>query len=320
MASRFGAAHQAQAAQTRMRFAMGLLVLMIIILFGSLVFLLSKMTNQETGPTPVNTVSGPTGPAPNQPIVPTVEVVIAAARIEEGNQIVPELLTIKQEEQQKVPGGAVLGREKDQILKMYAVQPINDRQVILRDYLSPFPPLSALKIEPGYRAVTITVDARSGVEGWAKPGTKVDVNWTFEQGGQKKVATILRQVEVLSYGGAKKTEGERVQVGGGTNVTLKVTEDDSRKIELARTLGELSLVLVSNEEPERQKEDRPKTITINEIIGEQVPVQQSQTGQVAQPVEEDVQGVMYATDPETGEQVKYVLIKGKRGWQRAAGW
>ena len=323
MATRFGAARSSRSAQMKMKFAVGLLVVMIFVLFGSLIFLLSKMTDNEAGQTnniPTDMMQSNQNNTQQAQVVQNVDVLISVTNISVGTEITSDLLTVIPMEQHKVAPGAILGRDKDQILKLYATDDIQPRQVILRSQLSDVRPISFLKLEPGYRAVTITVDSRSGVEGWAKPGTKVDVNWIFTQDGQKKVATILRQVEVLSFGGAKKAEGERVQVDKGMTVTLKVTENDSRKIELSRTMGELSLVLVGEEEPEVQREERPRVITIDEIVGSRPqPVQQ--TGQVTKKEpEEEIEGTMYATDSETGTQVKYVLIKGKRGWQRAADW
>ena len=123
--------------------------------------------------------------------------------------------------------------------------------------------------------------------------------------GNTGFATIARFVKILSVGGQTSAVGERAIVGGSTTITLLVTEKDAKKIELARTLGALSLSLVGDEET-KQTSDQPDTITIQDLIG--TPVQKKEA-----PVEVANDGVMYTSDPRTGRQLRYVLRKGR--WQ-----
>lgn len=321
MAPRFGGSNAALAAQARMRFALGLLVVMIVMLFGVLLFVVTQMNSGGDPQAPVQ-VAATDDQAVGAPIMPTVDVLVAAAALAEGTQVTEALLGTKPEDQTLVPKGALLIRDRDQVLGMYAAKPINARQVLTRDDLSRFPPLSALKIPAGYRAVTITVDSRSGVEGWAKPETKVDVIFAFEENGAKKVVTLLRQIKVLSYAGAKNKDVERAEVGGKeveTTVTLQVTEGDAKKLELARVSGQLSLTLVSDEEAERDRDERPEVLGFDELIGK--PSQVPQAPDVKpQPVEEEDEGIVYYTDPKTGEQKKLRLPKGRRRWVQDDNW
>lgn len=192
---------------------------------------------------------------------------------------------------------------------MFAKRLINANMPIVRDDIDDNPPLNLLQIPPGYRASTITVDSRSGVEGFAKPNSRVDVLWTYTQDGRKKVATIARFVKVLSVAGATQAEGQKVSVNskGGTTVTLLVTEKDAKKIELARTLGAISLSLVGEQET-GTKSNEPDTITIQDLIGRPA---------VTEVAEVANDGVMYTSDPRTGRQLRYVLRNGRWSLDRS---
>lgn len=63
----------------------------------------------------------------------------------------------------------------------------------------------ALKVRKGYRAVSVGVDAITGVSGLIRPGDKVDVLATFEFDGgsknlEKRTYTILQNINVLAVG------------------------------------------------------------------------------------------------------------------------
>ena len=174
-------------------------------------------------------------------------------------------------------------------------------------------PISAFHIPPGYRAVTIEVDRRTGVEGFAKPNSRVDVLWTYEdpkdRDRRKKVATIVHFSRVLSVGGVTSIEAANAAQGSAnaTTVTLLVTEQDAKKIELARTLGVLSLSLVGEQE-QSAVAAAPEPIDIYTLLGR---------GPETEQAEEPSEGIMYTEDPKTGRQVKYLLRRGR--WERAPG-
>lgn len=316
MAQRFGASHAAHAAQAKMRFALGLLVTMILFLFGVLVFVLTQLSSTQSAQASAGQGTTPSDESA-QPIMPTVPVLVASGSYAVGTQITETVLSVKQEEQSAVPKGALLLRDKEQIIGMFLVNPISSRQHITRDDLARFAPISQLKLPAGYRAVTINVDSRSGVEGWAKPDTKVDVIFAFEDEGKKKVITLLEQIKVLSFSGSKKTDAERAEVGGKdvqTTVTLQVTERDAKKLELARINGQLSLILCSDGEPEKEGEERKEVIDLQSIIGQRTDVPVPAESKVA-PVEEEEEGIAYYPDPRTGEMRKLVLKKGSTKWR-----
>lgn len=152
----------------------------------------------------------------------------------------------------KVPEGAI--RDVSDLNNMYAKAKLPANQPIVRDNLSATPPSIGIGdlLPPGHRAVTIEVDATSGVEGWATPGAHVDVLLTYrdQADGMQKTRVAIEDAVVLSFDGSTKKVG--VSDGAAvaprprrasSTVTLAVTYDDSLKIQTARAMGRITLAL-----------------------------------------------------------------------------
>jgi pilus assembly protein CpaB len=101
------------------------------------------------------------------------------------------------------------------------------------------------------RAVTIPVSQKTGVGGFVFPGDHVDlvltqtVRATDEGESLKAAETFLRNLRVLATDTSTETEtvdGKTV-VKGFRTVTLEVTPKIAEKIEVAQTIGTLSLSL-----------------------------------------------------------------------------
>jgi pilus assembly protein CpaB len=136
----------------------------------------------------------------------------------------------------------------------YANKDIGAGQPILTSYLSDSREnLPALEVRPGMRAVTIDVDAKRGLEGWALPGTQVDVVLTYNNGPELMSKIVVENGRVLSTGGDSTSAGERLpsgrrQVATPNTVTIEVNPTDALKLETAAQLGKLSLHLRSNDD------------------------------------------------------------------------
>jgi len=305
MATRFGAT-PAHTYATKVKWLVGCLVSLIALLIVA--FVLLAQSNQAVG----TAMQSQPAAEPVQPVSVGTEVVVAQSRIEEGTRLEPFMFTSMQLEESKVPMGVVRKQDLDRISGRFAARLISPNIPVVLEDVTDRPPINLLNIPPGYRAVTINVDSRSGVEGFAKPNTRVDVLWTFTQDGKQKVATIVRFTKILSVGGVTSADRQANVQGqaGSTTVTLLVSEKDAKKIELARTLGVLSLSLVGDQE-ESSKENDPDAITIADLTNSGVDT-------TAQPAEVESDGVMYTTDPKTGRQIRYVLSKNKKWVQDRA--
>ncbi len=301
MATRFGAVSPAQTYKTKMLWAVGCLLTIVLILAFVIIML------YQTGENPDAAIAATTNPANALAPTQTVDVLVAATRIEEGTRIEGHMFVNQPMDADKKPMAVVHATDLDSVIGKYTKRVINPNIPLVMDDLTDQRPVNTFRIPPGYRAVTIMVDARSGVEGFAKPNSRVDVLWSYAQDGRSKVATIVRFVKVLSVAGVTQASQQNSAIGAGAPVTLLVTEKDAKKIELARTLGALSLSLVGDQEPGASAGE-PDSITINDLIGR--PATQ-------EPGEEANDGEMYTVDPRSGRQIRYVLRNGR--WVRDAG-
>lgn len=106
----------------------------------------------------------------------------------------------------------------------------------------------AAALGPGMRAITITVSQKTGVAGFIFPGDHVDLLLTQAvQGDLKTTETILRNLRILATDQSTDTEiidGKSV-VRQSKTVTLEVTPRIAEKIQVAETIGSLSLSLRS---------------------------------------------------------------------------
>jgi pilus assembly protein CpaB len=109
----------------------------------------------------------------------------------------------------------------------------------------------AAALGPGMRAVTVAVSATSGVAGFIFPGDRVDVMLTQEVAGDgaplKVTETILRNVRVLAVDQRTWPMGPdgKPQFGKSKTVTFEATPKIAEKIQVAQTIGALSLSLRS---------------------------------------------------------------------------
>ncbi len=111
----------------------------------------------------------------------------------------------------------------------------------------------AAVLRPGFRAVTVAVDAVSGTAGLIWPGDRVDVILTQsmdELGAGRKFAaeTVLRDVRVIA------TDQQLVQGATGVldtvparTITLEVSGQTAEMVQVATRLGKLSLAVRSAE-------------------------------------------------------------------------
>lgn len=98
----------------------------------------------------------------------------------------------------------------------------------------------------GHRAMTIEVDAVSGVAGFVNPGDFVDVVLTERSSGELRARTIMQKVRVI---GVDQTYDKTEAAGQGVarTITVEVTPEDGQRLALAQRAGALSLTLVSTD-------------------------------------------------------------------------
>ena len=123
-------------------------------------------------------------------------------------------------------------------------EPITDRRVVRpgdRGFL-------AAMLASGHRALSVPVNAASGISGLIFPGDRVDVilSHTIQEDGaaanQRKASeTVLSDIRVLALDQrTDDVDGERVVA---KTATLEVDPKEAEKLSLAQKLGDLSLSL-----------------------------------------------------------------------------
>lgn len=111
----------------------------------------------------------------------------------------------------------------------------------------------AAALGPGMRAITVPVNATTGVAGFVFPGDHVDIvlTQTVEGGGDgpplKASETVVANVRVLATDQRIDDKGEdgKTEVKTFTNVTLEVTPRIAEKVAVSQSIGTLSLSLRS---------------------------------------------------------------------------
>ncbi|MAU40287.1 MAG: Flp pilus assembly protein CpaB [Kordiimonas sp.] len=108
----------------------------------------------------------------------------------------------------------------------------------------------AAVLTPGARAVSIKVNATTGIAGFIFPGDHVDVILTHQipspgedRSSVQASETVLSNIRVLAID--QRTENTNNTPSIGKTVTVEVTPKDAEKIALVSKLGELSLSLRS---------------------------------------------------------------------------
>lgn len=157
-------------------------------------------------------------------------------------------------------------RTFEEVRGHYARSLIVAGQPLHRDYITTIKPTNALtaSIPKGFRAVTIRVDERTSVEGFVRPGAKVDVVWASRISGQPGVTVIVENAKVLSA--ERQTDAQQKSgVPVPSTVTLLVTSQDAQKVQLASTTGKLSLSLRGD--TDEVSDGNAKPITVRDLIG-----------------------------------------------------
>jgi pilus assembly protein CpaB len=123
--------------------------------------------------------------------------------------------------------------------------------------------LSAV-IPGGKRAITVKVNEVVGVAGFALPGNFVDVMVNAQDDNQKPISKIvLERILVLAVAQEASRDDTKPRVVNA--VTLEVTPDQAEKLDLARSIGSLSLVLRNQID-----QDSPATLGVrkNDLLGQ----------------------------------------------------
>jgi pilus assembly protein CpaB len=186
----------------------------------------------------------------------TAKVVVATADINLGQRITPDVLKVTDWPSGSVPPGAFNDVQKldGRVLKESTLH----GEPVLESKLSPVGTVGGLSavINEGKRAITVRVNDVIGVAGFALPGNYVDILVNTEKdpgmatgsSDQHISKIVLEKILVLAV--AQEVARDETKPKVVDAVTLEVTPGQAEKIDLARSIGTLSLVLRNQVDPQ----------------------------------------------------------------------
>jgi len=299
MASYFGSVRPAQAYRAKIRWLLGCLSSLIMVLVGALVYVVS-LSDADIADSNTNNSN-----FAHASSVSHVEVLIPNQRIELGDRLDQTLFRRDSIPLDAVPLGAVQAKEASLVWGKFADGIIMANHPLLHSDLANRAHPGDLPIPPGYRAKTIRLGQSEVVAGYVGPNKRVDVMLVYKDPrGIKTVDTIIEFAKVLSFNGGTSPGPKSTKAKKHNTVTLLVTQRDAQRLELAKDVGRLTLSLRSDLGTGEKKTD----------VG---PIQLPDVIKVH--VEEDrdpnINGTIYYSDPRTGQQIRRQLVN--RKWKRA---
>lgn len=180
-----------------------------------------------------------------------IEVMVAADDLQVGARLEEHDIKIIKVAATDLPPGAP--RRRADVVGHGIVLPIFKGEFILPNRLANKDAGAGLPslIPPGMRAVSVRVDDVMSVNGFVRPGTRVDVLLTvILPRGERQTTTVLQNVKVLASG--HSLERDAVAEPQNTSViTLLVPLSDAQRLTLAGSEGHIQLVLRNPLDPAR---------------------------------------------------------------------
>ena len=174
--------------------------------------------------------------------VKMTEVVVASDKLEPGVKLVVEKLSVKSWPQNSIPVGTVMS--PNQLVNRTPKMEIAKGEVILERMLAPLSASGSLSVQiaPGKRAFTMNVNEAAGVAGFAMPGNYVDIIINSkDQNNQELSKIILQRILILAVAQDRLADDSKPKVVNA--ITIEVTPAEAETLDLARSIGALSLVL-----------------------------------------------------------------------------
>lgn len=174
----------------------------------------------------------------------TRPVLVAKRDLQMGTRLLPEML-----ETIAWPKAAAIQdplTQLDQALDRVIRLPVLRGEPVLQSKLAPVGDKGGLSsaLSEGQRAVTVKVNEIVGVAGFALPGNYVDVMVnTPDHQNQPISKIVIERIQVLAVAQDVSSNENKPRVVNA--VTLQVTPQQAEQIDLARSVGTLSLVLRS---------------------------------------------------------------------------
>jgi pilus assembly protein CpaB len=196
-------------------------------------------------------------PAPTPPVESQQKILVAAQAIHNGKTLQEKDIAFKEVGQSEAQGKLLPGQETEILDKISQRDFAPGDPLIKNDFVRPDRLASELK--PGYRAISIFVDAAQSTAGLALPGDHVDVlltqtfddKVTTDPGYRTVGETVLRDARVMAIDQSLNPPSTVVSTLSTVSteartpktVTLEVTERQAEILLVAAQLGKIQLAV-----------------------------------------------------------------------------
>jgi len=177
------------------------------------------------------------------------KIVVLDVDVQLGGRITPEMLKLADWPSGSVPPGAF--KDPKNIDGRVVKTSLQRGEPVLESKLAPIGTKGGLSavVTEGKRAMTVRVNDVIGVAGFALPGNYVDIMVSTQQenakGGNAQDHTISKIVldRILVLAVAQEASRDETKPKVVSAVTLEVTPEQAETLDIARSVGTLSLVL-----------------------------------------------------------------------------
>lgn len=177
-------------------------------------------------------------------------IAVAAVELQLGGRITPDTVRMVDWPSGSVPTGAF--KDAASLDGRIAVSSLLPGEPILESRLAPVGTKGGLSsvVPEGKRAITVRVNDVIGVAGFALPGNYVDIMVNTEKADNARGGSgednmiskiVLERILVLAV--AQEANRDETKPKVVNAVTLEVTPEQAERLDLARSVGTLSLVL-----------------------------------------------------------------------------
>lgn len=182
-----------------------------------------------------------------------IRIVVASSDINLGQRVTPDLVRLVEWPAASMPSGAfdTLSALEGRVVKTGVLrgEPLSEAK------LAPVGTMGGLSavIAEGRRAITVRVNDVIGVAGFALPGNYVDIIVSTQKDGERNSKDqniskiVLERILVLAVAQEVSRDDTKPRVVNA--VTLEVTPEQAEKLDLARSVGSLSLALRNQVDP-----------------------------------------------------------------------
>jgi pilus assembly protein CpaB len=182
------------------------------------------------------------------------KIAVAAADVEIGARLTPEMLKLVDWPSTSVPPGSFA--DVQALSGRVVKTSVTRGEPFIEAKLAPIGTKGGLSavVAEGKRAMTVRVNDVVGVAGFALPGNFVDImvntqNDASRRGEQDKAISKIVLERILVLAVAQESNRDETKPKVVNAVTLEVTPGEAENLDLARSVGTLSLVLRNQIDP-----------------------------------------------------------------------